>query len=134
MRIITKKEIFSESNSSLAGTCAVRFYLDGNITFSKQAVDLMKMNDNIFFQLVEGHEGVFYLQINDFEGFRTKPRSDKSVRLCYSSKLIKYLCIRLNKKVSKGNPLEFSIKKTKTATLFQMVYDSNGNVIDLEKI
>lgn len=112
IRILGKQEINTEGKSSLAGTCAVRLYHDGNITFSHQASELLNFSENKYFQLCENDKDEILLMPNNTEGYKPNKRKDKYCYLYNSKPIIRYLAKRFKKEISKGKPLEFLIKKT----------------------
>jgi hypothetical protein len=112
MRIISKQEIYTEAKFSLAGTCAVRLYHDGNISFSHQASDLLSFEENKYFEICENEKAEVFLTPNNVKGYKVNKRKDKFCFLCNSKPIVRYLSNRFKKEVSKGNHLEFSIKKS----------------------
>jgi len=113
MRIIPKQEVYTEAKSSLAGTCAVRMYYDGNITFSKQASDLLNFTDNKYFQISENDKSEIFLVPNKTEGYKVALRKQKLCYLYYSKPIINYLSKRFKTDPAKNKPLEFLISKSK---------------------
>ena len=112
LRIIPKDEIFTQSKSSLAGKCGVKFYYDGNMTFSYQASILLNFEEKHFFELVENKKGDIFLISNNISGYKPRKRKGKSCFIYNSPSFIKYMFKRFNVELKKGNSLEFLIKKT----------------------
>lgn len=112
IRIIPKQEIYTEGKSSLAGTCAIKIYNDGNITFSYQASELMKFDENKFFQICENKKNEIMLIPNNIEGYKVNKRKNKYCYLCNSKPIARYLSNRFKKELSKGIYLEFIVSKT----------------------
>jgi len=125
MRIISKKEVYTEANSSLAGTSAIRFYVDGNITFSRMASDLMEFDSKPYFQLAKDDRNQFYLVPNIVEGYKPTQRMKKYTYILNSKPLSRYLSTCLNKKIEKGKPLELKIescsKKIEGRKVFKLI-------------
>lgn len=112
MRIIPKQEIYTEAKHSLAGTCAIKLYYDGNITFSHHASELLNFQENKYFEICEDENNVVFLMPNNISGYKINKRKEKFCFLCNSKPIVKYLSARFKKEVSKGKPLEFLIKKS----------------------
>lgn len=110
IRIIPKQEIYTEAKSSLAGTCAIRMYVDGNITFSNQAAELMDLKSNKFFLIAEDENENFYIIPNNSSGYSFTKRKDKYTYLCNSKPIIKYMSTRLKIQIQKRKPLELLLK------------------------
>jgi hypothetical protein len=134
MRIIPKDEINTEAKSSLAGQCALRLYYDGNITFSRQASDLLNFTENKYFQLCENDNNEIFLVPNPIQGYKATKRKDKFCFIFYSKVLVKYISSRFRKEPSRGKPLEFLIKKSNSKAdgnmCYRIVIQNNPNPVE----
>lgn len=113
LRVIDWKEMKKVSRSSLVGKCAMRIYLDGNITFSKKAADLLNFAEFNYFNIGMDNEDQLHIIPNNNEsGFGIHNRIGKFTWLANSKMLRSYLDEVCGLSLSKrSEPLEFKILK-----------------------
>lgn len=108
IRILDKSTIKEESKYTLVNISAMRIYLDGNTTISRQAADMMELKKYKYISVGTDGKHLYFLPNNEV-GYTANQRKGKHTFLMNNKSLSKFINKFYQKEPKKRIPIEYEI-------------------------
>lgn len=105
IKILSNNDMNQMGRSSLAGKCAISIYINGCVTISKKAAELMNLDKNNCLQVAEDGNNNIYFIPNKDNGYKVSLRKTKHTYTFQSAPFSRYISLIKNKKLSPGKKI-----------------------------